>query len=254
MSDPFRLDRKVALITGSSRGIGLAVAEEMARAGARGLVLVARNAEALEEARATIEGVGAECLAVAADVTSEEDVERMVAAARDRFGEVDILVNNAGGASFRGQLKEMRPGGWRKMIELNLVSAYLVSRAMLNAWQERRAGRVIVNMGSTSSLRSWPELSYYSAAKHGLVGLTQTLAREVAPDGIRVNLVCPHLVETPLTADFRNGPRYEQLVADIPMKRWGELEEVSRVVRFIASDAASYMTGAVVPVDGGWSA
>ena len=254
MSDPFRLDRKVALITGSSRGIGLAVAEEMARAGARGLVLAARNAEALEEARATIEGVGAECLAVAADVTSEEDVERMVAAARDRFGEVDILVNNAGGASFRGQLKEMRPGGWRKMIELNLVSAYLVSRAMLNAWQERRPGRVIVNMGSTSSLRSWPELSYYSAAKHGLVGLTQTLAREVAPDGIRVNLVCPHLVETPLTADFRNGPRYEQLVADIPMKRWGELEEVSRVVRFIASDAASYMTGAVVPVDGGWSA
>src|SRR5437764_198300 len=253
MSDPFRLDRKVALITGSSRGIGLAVAEEMARAGARGLVLVARNAEALEEARATIEGVGAECLAVAADVTSEEDVERMVAAARDRFGEVDILVNNAGGASFRGQLKDMRPAGWRKMIELNLVSAYLVSRAMLNAWQERRAGRVIVNMGSTSSLRSWPELSYYSAAKHGLVGLTQTLAREVAPDGIRVNLVCPHLVETPLTADFRNGPRYEQLVADIPMKRWGELEEVSRVVRFIASDAASYMTGAVVPVDGGWS-
>ena len=87
-----------------------------------------------------------------------------------------------------------------------------------------------------------------------MVGLTQTLAREVAPDGIRVNLVCPHLVETPLTADFRNGPRYEQLVADIPMKRWGELEEVSRVVRFIASDAASYMTGAVVPVDGGWSA
>ncbi|TMF86227.1 MAG: SDR family oxidoreductase [Chloroflexi bacterium] len=254
MSDPFRLDRKVALITGSSRGIGLAVAEEMARAGARGLVLVARNAEALEEARATIEGVGAECLAVAADVTSEEDVERMVAAARDRFGEVDILVNNAGGASFRGQLKDMRPAGWRKMIELNLVSAYLVSRAMLNAWQERRPGRVIVNMGSTSSLRSWPELSYYSAAKHGLVGLTQTLAREVAPDGIRVNLVCPHLVETPLTADFRNGPRYEQLVADIPMKRWGELEEVSRVVRFIASDAASYMTGAVVPVDGGWSA
>jgi len=254
MSDPFRLDRKVALITGSSRGIGLAVAEEMARAGARGLVLVARNAEALEEARATIEGVGAECLAVAADVTSEEDVERMVAAARDRFGDVDILVNNAGGASFRGHLKDMRPGGWRKMIELNLISAYLVSRAMLNAWQERRPGRVIVNMGSTSSLRSWPELSYYSAAKHGLVGLTQTLAREVAPDGIRVNLVCPHLVETPLTADFRNGPRYEQLVADIPMKRWGELEEVSRVVRFIASDAASYMTGAVIPVDGGWSA
>ena len=122
----------------------------------------------------------------------------MVAAARDRFGEVDILVNNAGGASFRGQLKDMRPAGWRKMIELNLVSAYLVSRAMLNAWQERRPGRVIVNMGSTSSLRSWPELSYYSAAKHGLVGLTQTLAREVAPDGIRVNLVCPHLVETPL--------------------------------------------------------
>src|SRR5438045_5544373 len=125
MSDPSRLDRKVALITGSSRGIGLAVAEEMARAGARGLVLVARNAEALEEARATIEGVGAECLAVAADVTSEEDVERMVAAARDRFGEVDILVNNAGAAPLRGQLKDMRPVGLGQMIGLHLVRAYL---------------------------------------------------------------------------------------------------------------------------------
>jgi NAD(P)-dependent dehydrogenase (short-subunit alcohol dehydrogenase family) len=253
-SDPFRLDGKVALVTGGSRGIGLAVAEEMARAGARGLVLAARNQEALDEARAAIEKLGAECLTTTGDVTQEEDVERMVAAAQERFGDFEILVNNAGGATFRGQLKDMRPSGWRKMIELNLVSCYLVTRAVLNAWSEPRPGRAIINMGSTSSLRSWPELSYYSAAKHGLVGLTQTVAREVAGAGIRVNLVCPHLVETPLTADFRTGPRYEQLVADIPMKRWAELEEVSRVVRFVASDAASYMTGAVIAVDGGWSA
>ena len=254
MSDPFRLDGKVALITGGSRGIGLAIAQEMARAGARGLALAARNAESLADARGQVEALGAECLTVTADVTREEDVERLVSSAVERFGDVDILVNNAGGASFRGRLQDMRPSGWRKMIDLNLVSTYLVTRAVLNAWTERRPGRVIVNMGSTSSLRSWPELSYYSAAKHGLVGLTQTVAREVAAEGIRVNLICPHLVETPLTADFRNGPRYAQLVADIPMKRWGELEEVSRVVRFLASEAASYMTGAVIAVDGGWSA
>ncbi len=253
MSDPFRLDGKAVLVTGASRGIGLAIAREMARAGARGIVLAARNAEALESASEAVEELGPPCLGVAADVTVEDEVETLVARAVAAFGSVEVLVNNAGGAPFKAPLHEMRPSGWRKMIDLNLVSAYLVSRAMRSGWSERKLGRSIVNIGSTSSLRAWEGLSYYSAAKHGLVGLTRTLAREVAQDGIRVNLVCPHLVETPLTTTYREGPEYEQLVADIPLRRWGELDEVARVVRFIASDAASYVTGAVIPVDGGWS-
>jgi 3-oxoacyl-[acyl-carrier protein] reductase len=251
--DPFRLDGKVALVTGASRGLGLAIAGEFARAGARGLVLAARQADALEAARRSVEEQGGRCVGVTADVTREADVDALVEKALAEFGGVDILVNNAGGASFRAPLQEMRPDGWRKMLELNLVSTYLVSRAVLATWTDPRPGRSIVNMGSTSSLRAWPELSYYSAAKHGLVGLTKTLSREVAAAGVRVNLVCPHLVETPLTESYRSGPEYDQLVADIPLHRWGEPVEVARVVRFIASDAASYITGAVIAVDGGWS-
>ena len=252
MSDPFRLDGKVALITGGSRGIGLAIAEEMARAGARGVVLAARNAEALGSARESVEAAGARCLGVPADVTSEADVEALVGRAVEEFGGLDVLVNNAGGSSYKAPLQKLRADGWRRTIELNLVSAYLVSRAVLNTWAEPAPGRSIVNMGSTSSLRGWAGLSHYSAAKHGLVGLTQTLAREVAASGIRVNLVCPHLVETPLTAVYQSGEAYQETVAEIPMRRWGTLEEVARVVRFVASDAASYVTGAVIRVDGGW--
>jgi NAD(P)-dependent dehydrogenase (short-subunit alcohol dehydrogenase family) len=254
VTDPFRLDGKVALITGGSRGIGLGIAEEMARAGARGIVLAARKAEALEAARASVEDAGARCLAVPADVTSEADVEALVGQAVGEFGGIDLLVNNAGGSSYKARLEGLRADGWRRTIELNLVSAYLVSRAVLGTWAEPAVGRSIVNMGSTSSLRGWAQLSHYSAAKHGLVGLTRTLAREVAPAGIRVNLVCPHLVETPLTAAYQSGDAYEETVAEIPMGRWGTVEEVARVVRFVASDAASYMTGAVIPVDGGWDA
>lgn len=254
MKDPFRLDAKVALITGGSRGIGRAIAEEMARAGAHGVVLAARNPEALEVAKASVQALGAECLAVSADVTQEADVDSLVEQAVARFGAIDILVNNAGGASFRGPLQVQRPSGWRKVIELNLVSPYLISRAVLNTWLEPRAGRSIVNLGSTSGLRGWPDLSQYSAAKHGLVGLTKTLAREVAAAGIRVNIVCPHLIETQLVENYRNGPEYEKLVAEIPLGRWGDPAEVARVVRFVASDAASYITGAVITVDGGWTA
>jgi len=252
-ADPFRLESKVVLVTGGSRGIGLAIAREMARGGAEAVALVARDAGALATACEQIETYDVPCIGVSADVTQPADVEAMVAKVVHELGRIDVLVNNAGGATFKSPLQEMRPEGWQKMIELNLFSSFLVSRAVLTEWLTSAGRRAIVNVGSTSSLKAFPELSYYSAAKHGLVGLTKTMAREVAKAGVRVNLVCPHLVETQLTEGYRSGPDYEQLVADIPMQRWGEADEVARIVRFAASDAASYMTGAVLTVDGGWS-
>jgi len=253
-SDLFRLDGKVVLVTGGSRGIGLAIAEEVARAGAAGVVLAARDPDALTTACRRVEKHGTPCVGVTADVTREGDVQALVARAGDEVGPLDVLVNNAGGAAFTSPLREMRPDGWQKMIELNLLSAYLVSREVISGWDsDVLARRAIVNIGSTSSLKAFPGLSYYSAAKHGLVGLTKTLAREVAPLGIRVNLVCPHLVETQLTEGYRASPGYDHRIADIPLQRWGEADEVARAVRFLASDAASYITGAVIPVDGGWS-
>ena len=254
MPDPFRLEGKVAVITGGSRGIGLSIACEMARAGAAGVVVAARNADTLEAARQQVESHGAPALAVTADVRDEAAVDALVARALAEFGRIDTLVNNAGGGSFRGPLRDIRPDGWRRMVDLNLNAAFLVSRAVLGTWKEPAPGRSIVNIGSTSSLRGWPELSYYSAAKHGLVGLTKTLAKEVAAEGIRVNLVCPHLVETELTQMHASGDTYRETLAEIPLGRWAESDEIARVVRFVASDAASYMTGAVIAVDGGWSA
>ena len=252
--DLFRLDGKVVLVTGGSRGIGLAIAEEVARAGAAGIVLAARDPDALTAACRRVEKHGTHCVGVTADVTQESAVQALVARAGAEVGRLDVLVNNAGGAAFTSPLREMRPDGWQKMIELNLLSAYLVSREVISGWDnEVPAQRAIVNIGSTSSLKAFPGLSYYSAAKHGLVGLTKTLAREVAPLGIRVNLVCPHLVETQLTEGYRASPGYDHRIADIPLQRWGEADEVARAVRFLASDAASYITGAVIPVDGGWS-
>lgn len=252
-SDPFRLDGRVVVVTGGSKGIGLAIGLEAARAGARGVVIAARGAEALSQARIGVEAAGAPCLTVTADVTSEADVDALVRRSLDAFGEIDVLINNAGGAAFVAPMKEIRPSGWRKMIDFNLSSVYLVSRAVILSWDESKPGRSIVNMGSTCSLKAWPELSYYSAAKHGLIGMTKTMARELASEGVRVNLVCPHLIETPLTEGFRRGEEYERLVAEIPLGRWGAVDEVARVVRFLASDAASYITGAVLAVDGGWS-
>jgi NAD(P)-dependent dehydrogenase (short-subunit alcohol dehydrogenase family) len=251
--DPFRLDGKVALVTGASRGIGLANATELAAAGAE-VALVARGAEQLEAAARLVGESGPRALPVVADVTDEDSVAALLAAALDACGRVDVLVNNAGGAPFKQPLERIDPAGWRKAIELNLTGAYLVSARVIDSWAEDASGRSIVNVGSTISLRGRPGLSYYAAAKHGLAGLTKTLARELGPRGARANLVCPHLVATDLTVAQQDDSFRERSLAEIPMGRWAEPREVARVVRFLAADAASYVNGVALPVDGGHGA
>ncbi|XVQ11049.1 SDR family NAD(P)-dependent oxidoreductase [Spirillospora sp. CA-255316] len=254
----FRLEGKVVLITGASRGIGRAIAVEAAEAGAEGIVLSARRAAGLEEVRDVLAQIGRPVECVAADVTDEESVDAMVRQAMDAFGRIDVLVNNVGGASFKVPLADIRAEGWRKTVELNLTSAFLASRAVMRTWREapgdpagRAGGRNIVTVGSSGSFHGRPGLSAYVSGKHALVGLTKTLARELAPSGARANLVAPHLVETDLTAAQQRPGFRDESIAQIPMGRWAEAEEVARVVRFLASDAASYVTGAFVLVDGG---
>lgn len=249
----FRLEGKVVLVTGASRGIGQAVAREAAEAGAEGIVLAARRPEALKAVREGIEPIGCAVECVVADVTEEESADAMVERAVDRFGRIDVLVNNVGGAPFKVPLADIRAEGWRKTVELNLTSVFLVSRAVMRTWRDAPGGvgRSIVTVGSSASFHGRAQLSPYVSSKHALVGLTRTLAHELAPSGARANLVAPHLVETDLTVAQQQRDFREQSIAQIPMGRWAEPKEVARVVRFLASDAASYVTGTFVLVDGG---
>ena len=251
-ADPFRLDGKVAMVTGASRGIGLAIATELAAAGAD-LILAARDAERLEAA-ARLAAADARALPVVADVTDEDSVAALVDATLDAFGRVDVLINNAGGAPFKRPVEQIDPAGWRRAVELNLTGAYLVSARVIAAWDGEASGRSIVNLGSTISLRGRWGLSYYAAAKHGLAGLTKGLALELGPLGGRANLVCPHLVATDLTVAQQSDSFRERSLEEIPIGRWAEPAEVARVVRFLASDAASYVNGVALPVDGGHGA
>jgi NAD(P)-dependent dehydrogenase (short-subunit alcohol dehydrogenase family) len=249
----FRLDGKVVLITGASRGIGHAIAAEVAAAGAAGIVLAARTPEPLAVVGEELSALGCPVECAAVDVTREESVEAMTRQALERFGRIDVLVGNVGGASFKLPLAEIRADGWRKTLELNLTSAFLTARSVMRSWQSDagRPGRNIVLVGSSASFHGRPGLSPYVASKHGLVGLTKTLARELAPSGARANLVAPHLVETELTKAQQQPGFREQSLLQIPLGRWATADEVARVVRFLASDAASYVTGSAVLVDGG---
>jgi NAD(P)-dependent dehydrogenase (short-subunit alcohol dehydrogenase family) len=254
--DAFGLAGKVVLVTGASRGIGRAIAEEVADAGAEAVVVAARGADTLEVVGKEILARGCPVECVPVDVTQEESVDALVARAVDRFGRVDTLVNNVGGASFKLPLHEIQTEGWRKTLDLNLTSTFLMSRAVVRSWRAApewpdAAGRAIVVVGSSAGFHGRPALSPYVASKHALVGLTRTLARELAPSGARANLVAPHLVETELTRNQQRPEFKQESLTRIPLGRWGEAEEVARAVRFLASDAASYITGACLMVDGG---
>jgi 3-oxoacyl-[acyl-carrier protein] reductase len=241
------LDGRIALVTGASQGIGRACALELARAGAT-VVLAARNEIKLAEAVAEIEGAGGQAMAIPLDVASEESIKAGAKALIERFGKVEILVNNAG-ITRDGLMLRMKRADWDDVLGTNLTGAFLLTQALLSPMLKNRWGR-IVNISSVVGRTGQAGQVNYAASMAGLIGLTRSIAREVASRGITVNAVAPGYIETPMTAVLDEKLRTAML-AQIPLGRAGTDVDIAQAVCFLASDAAAYITGHVLDVNGG---
>ena len=248
MNDTKALAGRVAIVTGGSRGIGLAIARSLAEDGAS-VVVSGRDSGRLDAAAKELENCGGGgVLAVAADAAKRADADRLVDAARERFGRLDVVVNNAG--ITRDQLLvRMKDEDWDQVMDTNLRGVFLLTRAAAKAMMRQRSGRII-NVSSTAGAMGNPGQVNYSAAKAGVVGLTKAAARELAHWSILVNAVAPGLIETDMAATIPAEAR-EALLQQVPLKRIGAAREVAEVVRFLAGDGAAYVTGQVIHVNGG---
>ncbi|MEJ7712896.1 MAG: SDR family NAD(P)-dependent oxidoreductase [Pyrinomonadaceae bacterium] len=242
------LQNKIAIVTGAARGIGLATAERFAREGAR-IVLADYDAQELERVAAQLGAQSRDVLPVVCDVSSRDDVIRMVSEAEGRYGRVDILVNNAGIAGRAAPLEEVTNEDWEMMMAINLKSIYLCCQAVITGMKSRNYGR-IVNVASIAGKEGNPNMIPYSTAKAGVIGFTKAFAKEVAQANVFVNAVAPAVIETPLLQQLTPA-QVQYMVQRIPLGRTGRTEEVAALICWLASDEASFTTGHCADISGG---
>jgi len=237
-------DKKIALVTGGSRGIGKACAIELANAGYDVAINYVGNEEAANASVADLKALGSDSQAFKFDVTNKETVEAGIKAVVEKYGKIDVLINNAG-ITRDGLFMRMSPENWEAVINTNLNSAYYVSSPVVKLMVKQRSG-VIINMSSIVGVYGNAGQANYAAAKAGLIGFTKSLAKELASRNVRVNAIAPGFIETDMTKDLP----LEGMAEHIPLKRLGKPEDIAKAVKFLAVDA-DYITGQVLQVDGG---
>ena len=253
MSD---MNDSVALITGASSGIGRATAEAFVAKGAR-VVLAARREDELTSLVTEIEARGGKATAIKTDVSEAKDVERMVAHAIDAFGRLDYAVNNAGIEGKFSGITDLSEEEWDRVLDINLKGIFLCLKYEARAMLACGNGGAIVNIGSINSFLGFPTGAAYVASKHGLIGLTSSVSAELAPQGIRVNLVCPGIIDTPMHRRARGilGDEVydKQVLPSVHLGRLGRPDEIARSIVFLCSEDASYITGTTLTPDGGFT-
>jgi NAD(P)-dependent dehydrogenase (short-subunit alcohol dehydrogenase family) len=249
-TDKFRLDGKVAIVTGSGRNIGRAIAESFAACGARVVVNGHRDREAIDDVAGGIEARGGEAIAVMADVSKDEEVAKLVETAAATFGTVDIVVSNVGVRRYRAFL-DVTPEEWREVIDTNLSASFFLARHALPHMRKQGKGRLIVISGFDGF---WGQITHRApnlAAKAGLHGLAKAIAREFGPEGVTANTVAPGAIDT--VRDWSQYPHVsaEKTLAEIPLHRRGHVDEIAAACLFLASDAGGFVSGQVIHVNGG---